>query len=413
MDSPKSQSEKKVNEPGSGKFTKILLKLVFELMIPLLIIAVALVFFQRQMKTRPKAQRRKTVREARLVTVESMKKGSYPTTIFAMGTVVPSREITINPQVTGLIISMDPVVIPGGLIEENQVLYQIDSQDYLTVLHQRESEVAKANLDLKLELGNQEVAQQEYQMLEQVVDEGDKELVLRKPQLIQAQAALDASKALLDQAKLDLARCTISAPFNAMIIEKYVDIGALVSPSDSLVHIIGTDEYWIEVSIPEDQLQWVHIPEFNEKNGSSVRIYNPTAWGSDVYLEGHVIRLMGQLEDQGRMARLIVSLKDPLALDDNSSHPPLLISSYVRVEIEGPVLKDVFAVPREYLHNGNNIWIMNSENKLEIRQVKIKFSAKERVYIREGIKPGEKIVTTNIPAPVDQMPLRTNNNISE
>ena len=110
-----------------------------------------------------------------------------------MGTVVPSREITINPQVTGLIVSVDPVVIPGGLIQKDQVLYQIDSRDYKTAVRQQESQVAKANLDIKLESGYQEVAQQEYQMLEEVVSDQDKELVLRKPQMIQQQAALDAS----------------------------------------------------------------------------------------------------------------------------------------------------------------------------------------------------------------------------
>ena len=323
-----------------------------------------------------------------------------------MGTVVPSREITINPQVTGLIVSVDPVVIPGGLIQKDQVLYQIDSRDYKTAVRQQESQVAKANLDIKLESGYQEVAQQEYQMLEEVVSDQDKELVLRKPQMIQQQAALDASKALLDQAKLNLERCKIYAPFNAIIIEKYTDLGAMVSLNNSIVHIIGTDEYWIEVSIPVDELRWIKIPKTNEQNGSKVRIYNPTAWDKKTYLEGQVIRLMGQLEQQSRMAKLLISVRDPLSLQKSDSSPPLLIGSYVRVEIQGSELTDIIGMKREYLHNGNQIWLMDEDNQLEIRTVEIEFSSKDMVYIRDGVQTGEKIVTTNITTPVNGMPLR-------
>ena len=407
MDSSRTQFEKKKNKSGREKFLQFLLKLGIELVIPVLIVVVALMFFRHQMQTRPKAQRRKPLKQGRLVTVQPLEKGNFKTTVSAMGTVVPSMEVTIKPQVTGLIVSVDPVVIPGGLIKKNQVLYQIDSQDYITAVNQQESNVAKARLDMKLESGNQQVAHQEFQMLQEVINEQDKELVLRQPQMAQTKAALESAEALLDQAKLNLQRCTISAPFNAMVIEKYEDVGSVVSPSNSLVHIIGTDEYWIEVAVPVNQLRWIHIPESNEKNGSNVRIYNPTVWGEEFYLDGEVARLMGELEEQGRMAKLLVSVKDPLSLNTNSSYQPLLIGSYVRVEIEGIEIEQVVPIKREYLHNGDQVWLMSSENTLEIRIVEIEFSAKDTVYIRDGIEPGEKIITTNISAPVENMPLRT------
>ena len=389
---------------GESGLIKKTLQLFFSLTIPICIVAFALGIYAYQIKTRPKAQRKKLPRQARLVSVETISKTTCPATIFAMGTVVSAREITINPEVTGVITEIDPVVLPGGVIQEGQILYEIDLRDYQAIVRQRESEVEKAELNLKLELGNQTIAQQEYSMLEEVIQEQDKELVLRKPHLTEARVSLQAAKSKLDQAKLDVQRCTIRAPFNAVIKEKYADLGARVSPTNPLVSVIGVDEFWIEVLVPVDQLRWLDIPQTNEDTGSAVRIYNSSAWGEEVYREGRVIRLLGQLEEQGRKAQVLVAVRDPLGLDGKAQ--PLLISSFVRVEIQGRLISDVFPIQREYIRSGNQVWITNEDMNLEIRSAEIVFRSKDTVYIRNGFQEGDQIITTDISTPVEGMPLR-------
>ena len=81
--------------------------------------------------------------------------------------------------------------------------------------------------------------------------------------------------------------------------------------------------------------------------------------------------------------------------------------SYVRVEIQGRQLIDVFHVKREYIRNGNQVWIMNEKDNLQICPVEIVFGNKDTVYIRNGIQEDQKIVTTDISTPVEGMPLRT------
>jgi RND family efflux transporter MFP subunit len=371
-----------------------------------LIVILALAFAKHQIDTRPKAKRQKPPQQARLVTVQAAEQTPYKTLVSAMGTVVPAKEITLSPEVSGRVIFISPLVIPGGVIQQGQILIRIDPRDYEAVVKQRQSELAKAKLNLKLEQGNQLVAQQEYKMLDDIIQDQDQEMILRKPHLEQAQAALEAAEASLQKAELDVERCTVKAPFNGIIQDKSADVGAQVTPASPLLKIMGTDEYWVEALVPVNQLEWITIPKDNHQAGSGARVFD-SVWGPDVFREGTVIRLLGQLEEQGRLAQVLISVKDPLALESNSSEvPPVLVDSYVRVEIEGKTLPNVFAVNRDYLHDGNNVWIMDEGDRLEILPVEVVFRDKETVYLSDGLHPGDRIVTTDISAPVEGMLLR-------
>jgi multidrug efflux pump subunit AcrA (membrane-fusion protein) len=215
---------------------------------------------------------------------------------------------------------------------------------------------------------------------------------------------LQASEAALAQAGLNLERCQITAPFNGIVREKYVDLGASVSPSTQLLTLIGTDEYWIEVVVRANKLDLIQIPDSNVNNRSTVRVFDKSQWSLDIYRQGHVIRLLPELETNGRMARLLVSVQDPLSLNAGDL-PSLLIGSYVHVEIIGKTISSVIPLAREYLRNGNTVWIMNQDNCLEIRPVQIAYGDKSTVFIRHGLNPTDRIVVTNIEAPVENMPL--------
>lgn len=405
-----NQNNKQSGPPAPARQNwslKRVLKSLTKFVIPLCILVIAVAFAKYQINTRPKARRKKPSRQSRLVTVESVRKEDCVITIEAWGTVVAATRVTINPEVSGKIIFMAPEVIPGGIIKQEQQLVRIDPRDYKAIVKRRESELAKAQLNLKVEYGNQSVAEQEYAILDEVIDEQDKELILRKPQLESAKAALEAANAELEKANLDVQRCTITAPFNAIIQEKHVDLGARVSPSSSLITVIGTDEYWVEVLVSVDKLQWIDIPETLDHNDSAVKIFNPAVWGDQVFRRGGIVRLLGGLEKKGRMAQLLVSIEDPLCLQSDGSDTPIMLTdSYVKVEIQGRRISGVVPVKRGYLHDGDNVWVMNAKDELEIRRVKSVFRGEDIVWVTNGLEEGERIVTTDIATPVQGMQLR-------
>jgi RND family efflux transporter MFP subunit len=394
-------------KPSFGRrIFKLSIRVLVTFVLPVIIVLAAVGFYKHQIDTRPQAQRRAAGRQTWLVTVEPVRLENRAAMISAMGTVKAATEITLTPEVTGIVNFMDSKVLPGGLVKAGQILYRIDSRDYETIVQQRQSEVARAELALRLEQGNQTVARQEYELLGDLVEDQDRELVLRQPHLQEAQESLASAKAALAKAKLDVERCIIRSPFNAVIKTKHADVGARVSPTAPLAVLTGTDEYWVETLVSINQLTWIQFPVSERSEGSRVLIRNPSVWREEQYREGRVLHLMGQLEEAGRLAQVIVSVPDPMGIEGNSDLPPLLIGSYVRVDIEGVSIPDVIVLPREYIHEDNSVRVMNDQDALEIRRVEIVFRGREEVFVSKGLFDGDRVVTSDLSAPVDGMPLQ-------
>jgi len=418
----------------------------------------------RLIRTGPKAERKQRPPQALLVEVAAVRASTERVVVHAMGSAGAAREMALQSRVGGEIVWLTPECVPGGRFEEGAVVAKIDADDYKLAVEQaqaemarlaamvdqrrsevvqregdvaqRESDLIQAQAALKIELGRQAVAKREFELLGQEVGDDDRDLVLRLPQLQSARAtceaaeaakrsaeamersaeaaanAAEASKAAaevaLRQAQLDLARTTIMAPLNAIVLSRTIQEGSQVAPSTEFARLVGTDEYWVEVSIPVDQLKWVRVPYSNAEQGSPVRIRNDAAWGEGASRAGFVQRLTAALETEGRMARLLVTVPDPLALKpENAGKPRLLLGSYVRVEIQGEELEDVVPLPRDYVRDGDRVWVFGADGTLEIRQVKARFSGRDRVFISDGLADGEQVVVTDIAAPVPGMALRT------
>lgn len=140
-------------------------------------------------------------------------------------------------------------------------------------------------------------------------------------------------------------------------------------------------------------------------------VIHKVAQGKTMNREGRVKRLLGDLDMNGKMARLLVEFINPVETDQDSADfdLPLLIGAYVNVEIEGPMLKDVILVSRLSMRDRDKVWI-NRDGKLEIAQVEVAWSAGEKVYIRNGLEVGDQVVTSHIAAPVDGMEIKLETN---
>jgi len=341
-----------------------------------------------------------------LVDVIDVEKGDYRPTIQAMGTVRPSQEVNLSPRVSGEVESLSDAFTPGGYIEKGEQLLQIDSSDYRNTLEQRKSELRQARADLNIEMGRQDVARQDYQLFADTLSEENKSLVLREPQLESARSIVESAQAAVDQAQLDLDRTTIEAPFNAHILTRNVNVGSQVSTNETLGHLVGLDNYWIEATVPVSKLRWITIPEGNEQNGTEVRVRNRTAWPPDTYREGSLFRLIGTLEDQTRMARVLVRVPDPQAYKtDDPDVPRLMLGSFVEVHIPADELEDVVRLNRDYVRDDDTVWVMD-DGELNIRDVGVVFRDARYAYIKSGLSGGDQIVTTNLSTVSDGAPLR-------
>ena len=377
--------------------------------LPILIIIVALAAALYIGSTAPKARRTPPVRETPLVEVLPARHTSQKVTVPAMGSIIPAREITLKSRVAGDIVKINPRFTEGGHLQAGQMVLKIDDQDYRLAVAEQHSQVVSAEYALKLELGRQDVAKREWELLSGETSQKapDSELALRKPHLEKAQADLAAARAAMKRAELDLVRTTVRAPFNCIVRTKKVDLGSHVSSQDQLAELVGTDEYRVRASVPVDRLKWISIPRGGDEGGSKVRILYGNGTGYE--RRGSVVKLLGDLEEEGRMARILILVNDPLDLKSSGNiRPPLLIGEYVRVEIEGPELEGVVALPRTALRDGRSIWMIGDDNTLDIRAVDIVWRGEETVLVKNSLADGEWIIITDLSTPIQGMKVMVN-----
>ncbi len=183
-----------------------------------------------------------------------------------------------------------------------------------------------------------------------------------------------------------------------------VDPGQLVTTQTVLATLSGTDSYWVQASLPVSDIDLFQLPHPTGEPGAFARIIHKTG-SSVIEKQGRVVRLLGDLEEAGRMARVLIEVQDPLGLKQASNQAPLLLGAFVHVEIQGDTLENVFAVPATALREGDRLWLKTEEDTLEIRTVNVLRRQQNKVFIDKGLNPGDKIVVSRIGTPVPGMGL--------
>lgn len=364
---------------------------------------IALVWFI--FKTEPTATRGGAAREtAMLVEVQTVNRGQYTPIVEVMGQVTPARNITLRSRVGGRVIHQADPFTPGRLVDEDEELLRIEPADYQATLEQRRSELQQALADLELERGQQAVARQEFELLGEEIPVENRALILRQPQLQQAQARVDSARAAVRQAELDLARTRIRAPFPGQVLARDVTLGSEISTGETLGRLVGTEEYWVEATVPLSRLRWLSFQDDPQATGTPVTLYQDS-WESGQSREGRLQQLVGELDSDARMARVLITVDDPLALDQADGKPKLILGSILRAEIQARPLADVVRLDRNLVRRNDTVWVME-DRTLAIRDVEIALRDENYAYIRDGLEDGDKVITNDLASVVGGAKLR-------
>lgn len=384
---------------------------IMRIFLPLLVLALAGLAALLLVVTRPQPVQQERADIGVLVEVQQIQRRPHQLKVYAQGTVEPFRTVTVQPRISGRIIWLHDELIAGGLLRENEPFLRLDRRDYRLARQSSRTALARAESDLALEEGRQQTAALEWRMFADKTGDGGREnLALRLPQLKAAKAAVAAARVELDRAELDLERAELRTPFGAVVVEEKAALGSLLTPQSEFALLAATDRFRIRVAVPVGKLPEIAIPGLNAEKGSAVVVRHDM--GEEVVeKEGRVIRLLPDIETNGRMARLLVEVLDPLNLTaQDSGRPsrglPLLLGAYVDLEIVVPGERELFEIPRSALHNGNQVYLYSAEQSLAIREVDIAWRRPDSVLIDEGLEDGETIVVSRLAAPVAGMKLR-------
>ncbi len=372
------------------------------ILFPLLIVFAGLALASFLYVTKPSAKRGTAQIKAPLVEVMEARASDHVVTLSSMGTVTASRSMALKPRVGGFVLNLSQRFVPGGIFQKGEVILALDPTDYKLALEKRKTLVARARAELNLEKGRQAVARAEVKLMETTSGKRfrDSDLALRKPQLAKVEADLESAMVDLQTARLDLERTVIRAPFNCMVMEKQVEQGSQVTSQETLATLSATDEYWVEATLPVDELAWIRFPLSGKGQGSPVTVFTR----DNKIHQGRILRLLGDIAPQSRLARVLIAVKDPLGLETEKVNP-LLLNAYVAVAIEGERINNVIALPRQVVRDGNGVWIVRN-NQLAIGRLEILWKNAETLFVKSGVEPGDKIVMSDLSSVVDGMVIR-------
>lgn len=302
------------------------------------------------------------------VTVVSVEPGAYAAQVTAWGEARSHYQLALTAQVSGRVVSLDDAFDSGQRVSAGTVLMRIEASDYRAAVSAAKLSLANARLALLEEERQGEQAKAEW-AASGLEGEPDSELVLRGPQLAAAKADVRNAEAALASARKDLANTTLSAPFDALVVERLVAPGGYVQAGSQVATLYSTDR--LEVSLPLSAGDWQNLPSLDdvtESNGAVelISVETGTHW------PGRIARAERHLDETTRQRALIVALDRPL-----DASPALLPGTFLEVRVQGRIRDKLWKLPSSSLSQRGEIWYLAADSTLA------KFAAKP-LFSRDG-----------------------------
>ena len=384
-----------------------MIKLLLKILLPMATLAVASAWAWNIFNDQPVVETRPPEVPVPVIRALPVKLQDLRLTVKSQGTVAPRTQTTLVPEIAGRVLEVSPSLAAGGFFEAGAELLRIDPTDYQLQVVQAEAQIAQAQLSLETEEAQAEVARKEWESL----GSGEAQPLLRRvPQIARAKAALSSAQAALAQAKRNLEKTRIAAPFAGRVLRKNVDIGQYVTPGTPVAVIYSVDHAEIRLPLPDEELAYVDLPLSYRGGGDQQRqpvVRLQTEFGQRRHTwTGKIVRTEGTIDPQTRMIHAIAQIPDPYGRGPDPHRPPLAVGMFVEAEIQGRRMRDVVTLPRAALRGEDQVLVVDSESKIRFRRVNVVRLERETVIIDSGLKEGELVSLATLATVVDGMEVR-------
>jgi RND family efflux transporter MFP subunit len=365
-------------------------------------------------------------------------------TIRTHGVARPVRVVSLASEVAGRVIELPSRVEVGDRVIKGEVLLKTDPADYAAA--EKEAEAALARLQatlkrldttetttrsqLKVSRRSRDLAQADVNRLtllqregnavsQATVEAAERTLAQAESQVLQLEQTLelipsqrteaeserDAAAARLNQARTQLDRTVITAPFTGRIVASMVEENSYLAPGTPVLEIADDRELEIQAPVMASELrQW--LPFAPENPGGT---WFPPLEPVDVQIEwtgsdqgyrwtGTLDRVVS-FDATTRTAMIAIRISGNRLRSEEDTFP-LTDGMFCRVSIPGKTLQQVIALPREAVSFDNKAYLSDN-GRLRTVDVEVAWSTKEHVYISAGIQEGDRVVGTRLVAPLE------------
>lgn len=380
------------------------MKKLLRLSAPVLVLLFGFAIVQGLVAAKPEPEKNED--ETRLVSlyVDEVKSESVTVTVKTQGEVRPKMEIDLVPQVSGRIVGMSESFNEGAEFVPGAMLLKIDEADYRTAVVRAEARVAESQTELERQLATKSIKESEWRE-DRKRGEEPTDFALNLTQVAQAEASLRAAKADLDKARLDLERTEITVPFHGRVRTREVGIGQYVTAGTMLGRVFSIDTVEVRLPLTDTQLSELNLPlgyMANDLFAAPEVQFHASLGNREYHWSGRIVRIDAAIDQDTRLIYATAEVVDPYGLAA-SKGMPLAVGMFVSAEIAGVAEQEAFVMPRLALRNKDKVYVINEDNRLEIRTVEVLATSKDRVLVLSGVNSGERVVTSTLPNAVDGM----------
>jgi membrane fusion protein (multidrug efflux system) len=296
----------------------------------------------------------------------------------------------IRAQVTGYLMKQN--YREGALVKKGDLLFEIDPRTFKAAFDQAEGQLGQA----KAKLGKTELDVKRYTPLAKTGAISKQELDDAVQANLAAKASVDSAQAATEQAKLNLGFTRITSPINGIAGTANAQIGDLVGPQTSELTTVSTiDPIKVYFSISEQE----YLGVAEKVNASEAASEMTREANLDLILaNGSVYPQKGKLSFADRQVDVKTGTIRIAALFPNNGNI-LRPGQFARVRALTQTRKNALLVPQRSvteLQGSYQVAVVGSDNKVQIRPVKVGERIDSTWVINEGIKPGERVITEGI-----------------
>jgi RND family efflux transporter MFP subunit len=333
---------------------------VWRLILPLIFLGAGWFAFDHWMQPEVREKRQRDLPQLPKTRVIELNVVDFEPQIETSGVVRAHNQITLTSQVSGRIVATHPQFEDGAYFEEGTVLVELDKADFKTAVASAKSQEAQALAILAQEQTRAKQARLDWEDLG--YEEEPSDLVLRVPQLREAEARVEAAAAQLEQAERGLERCQIRAPFDGRMRQRMVGVSQTISSGTSLASIFAVDYAEVRLPIEARHIRFLELPE--EASDSPVKIILRDALdeSNKIEREAWIVRTEGALNEQSLDLFAIARIDDPFGRE--SGKAPLRIGQPVSAKVPGRPFEKVVVIPREAVRQLSRITVVDRDSHM-------------------------------------------------
>ena len=311
------------------------------------------------------------------VTVAPVEKTDFPVYLNGLGTVQGFNTVVVRTRVDGQI---DKIAFKEGqLVNQGDLLAEIDPRPYQAILDQAK---AKKSQD-EANLANATLDLQRYTKLGEFATRQQTDT--QRSTVAQLTAQIAADDAAIFNAQTQLGYTAIKAPISGVAGLRQVDVGNIVNAATQtgIVTIAQIEPIAVIFTASEDQLPYIN----EAQRDHPLKVIARTTDGKKTLSEGSLSVVNNQVDTTSGTIRL-------KAVFENKEHA-LWPGQSVSTRLLVTTLKDATVVPDDAVQHGADglyAYAVNSDNKAELRKIKVSRSIDGGSVVDEGLAPGERVI---------------------